>query len=210
MIGEFWPQANLTHLFHFEGNANDESGNGNHGTNNGAVFSLANGKLRQGAGFGGSQSINNIPFNGFPTTVTVLSVCFWAKVNGANNSLMNLMSDDIPDRLNIHFPYSNTVFWDFGNAESGSGRTSFAWDSNWNNAWAWWVLQGDGSNMKVYRNGNLIHSASGKTTTFTKGAKLLRLGDQANGQVDEFVILNRALSAQEIRKWYAWSRGKLQ
>lgn len=43
-------------LYHFEGNANDSSGNSNYGTSTSITYSLANGKLGQGAGFNGTTS----------------------------------------------------------------------------------------------------------------------------------------------------------
>ena len=44
-------------LAHLNGNSNDSSGNANNGSDTNITYSLANGKLGQGAGFNGSSSL---------------------------------------------------------------------------------------------------------------------------------------------------------
>ena len=120
--------------------------------------------------------------------------CFEA-VDSANNRV-----------INAHMPWGDAnVYWDAGN--SGYDRINKAatvseYEGKWNH-WAFTKNVGTGE-MKIYLNGTLWHSGTGKTKRM-KGIKKFRIG-QGNwngsqsyaGRMDEFTVLNKTLSPIEI------------
>ena len=71
------PTDGLVAWYPFNGNANDESGNGNNGTVNGAVISTdRNGNLNSAYSFDSTQSISG-SCSSFPSGNNPRTVCFW-------------------------------------------------------------------------------------------------------------------------------------
>ncbi|MBC7862272.1 MAG: T9SS type A sorting domain-containing protein [Bacteroidia bacterium] len=117
--------------------------------------------------------------------------------------------DSINQRvINAHMPWSDAnVYWDAGNVGGSYDRinkvaTLAEYEGNWN-YWAFTKNVATGS-MKIYLNGVLWHSGTGKTRRM-KNIKKFRLA-QGNwggsnsyaGRMDEFTVFNKELSLAEI------------
>ena len=113
---------------------------------------------------------------------------------------------------------SFTRAWTFS---SGGSLTASLGDVNdYNSGWHMVTAtsdgSGNGSGMKVYLDGNYRGAASGSSTTDVTNTVNLTIGggDNTNnmkgwnGYIDEVPMWSREWDAQEIRKWYTWSKGK--
>lgn len=112
-------------------------------------------------------------------------------------------------QANVHLPWGNSrVYWDCGNDGSGYDRIDKAanpedFAGTWNH-WAFTKNAATGE-MKIYLNGQLWHSGSGKTKPidihdFAIGAAVLA-GNAYYGAIDEFRIWKKALGEQDIQRW---------
>lgn len=160
-------------------------------------------------------------FNGTNKALTELSdftmgnemtIAFWAKGNasaGTNTSILEAY-DTLNNRIiNLHFPWSdNNLYFDVGQS-SGYDRinklmTVAEIDNNWNH-WAL-VKNATTGDMKIYKNGVLWHSGTGKTIPIGYVHRLV-LGTNISsdydwkGKIDEFQIYNAALSQTDIQNW---------
>lgn len=112
--------------------------------------------------------------------------------------------------LNIHLPWSDSrVYWDAGNDGSAYDRidklaTAQQLEGRWND-WAFVKNTATGS-MKIYLNGALWHSGTGKTKPLT-GITAFKLGCDAAGNlpypglIDEVNVFAAELSASTLATW---------
>lgn len=113
--------------------------------------------------------------------------------------------------LNAHLPWSNgRVYWDAGVDEAGyydridKAANTSDYEGKWNH-WAFTKNATTGQ-MKIYLNGILWHSGTGKTKTmegvdiFTIGGNFARTYGY-HGKIDEFCIFNKELSNSDITNW---------
>lgn len=142
-----------------------------------------------------------------------ITVSLWARGNPdvmpANSTIFEGTDANNNRQVNVHLPWSNgRVYWDCGNDGNGYDRIDqAASDSDFEGKWNHWAftknaLTGD---MKIYLNGSLWHSGTGKTKpvdlqNFTLGASVN--GSLSYfGQISEFRIFNKALDENTITEW---------
>ena len=218
------PLEGLIAYYPFNGNANDESGNGNSGSVNGAILTSDR--------FGNEN--NGYKFDGlddFITTEAVLGVgqfnvtfSFWANSN-ATDFDMSILSQDCGDDCDKVY---NLIFNKFLNSanvcEDGhmfNSPLSFAYGEpahygavNFQNqnSWNHYVLViGENKdysyqNFKFYINGNQVqtdcdHNWGGWQVDFPNYPLLIGkkgLDGFFNGEIDDIGIWNRSLTQQEI------------
>lgn len=222
------PLDGLVGYWPFNGNANDESGNGNNGTVNGATLTTDRfGNANSSYSFDGTNIItaNSISY-------TNLAVSIW--YNLSNNSILNPTVGHPPTGSELigqgtqHLP---TIYSDFsiGISNYNNGLSQFAFEksiptgnlyemyyssadissSNWANI----VYSISSSNVKVFLNGTLVDSfvinsdfiKSGNILSF--GARYVQndLNPNCNyfvGKLDDICIWNRSLSQIEITALY--------
>ncbi len=203
----------------------DESGGNtiydSSGNNQTGIFAVGSsaptwtqGKIGKALKFNGAQYAT-LPLNSLPSVADSITVEFWANVGSSQNTSIIGMgpSDDLTNRFNIHFPWSNNnIYWDFGNMSGGTGpgRMTAPFDPSWFGSWAHYAFTVDPTTgMKIFRNGIQIGSTN-VSSSFTKSNKYLLLGGVPvfggwTGSVDNLKIYNRALSASEIA--YEYSQG---
>lgn len=138
---------------------------------------------------------------------------FWSK--GTGNTGMQTSVLEAYDQLNnrvigIHFPWSdNNVYFDAGEG-SGYDRinkvmTVAEIDNNWNH-WAF-VKNATAGTMKIFKNGVLWHSGTGKVSPIGEIHRLV-LGSNFNGgykwdgKIDDFQLFDVALSDATIAANY--------
>ncbi|MDJ0590872.1 MAG: LamG domain-containing protein [Pleurocapsa sp. MO_226.B13] len=147
-----------------------------------------------------------------------ITVSFWA--NGGD-SLPKKKSSIINDKnngplriLNIHLPWSDSrIYFDCGNDGNGYDRVyKTASPSEFKGKWSHWTFTKDANKgeMKIYLNGQLWHSETGKNKPIPEINNDVRLGshnstERYQGKLAYFRIYNRALSQLEIKQDMAGS-----
>lgn len=206
-IGEAWPQSGLVAGYHLNGSSTDFSGNNNHGTDTAITYSQANGKFGKGAGFNGSSSkINLGSIMDFDKNLTI---SFWVKINSIPDFCCFFSKNTWVNKFAILYIANSFRVYNNGGVVLGISTTLAL------NVWHNIVLTYDGTTIIVYINGGLSGSTSYSTSITDSGNFILGVSEAEpsywlDGSMDEFLIFNRALTAQEIRRMYALGVGKLQ
>ncbi len=156
----------------------------------------------------------NVPVNNSLAAIdSFITVSYWAYGNPASqpsNGSCFEATDSVGNRvLNSHTPWSDSnVYWDAGFAGTGYDRinkaaTTNEIEGNWNH-WAF-VKNATNGSMKIYLNGNLWHSGTGKTKpmnnihNFKLGRGVSNSTDSYAGKMDDFAVFNKELNASEIQ-----------
>ena len=205
-VPNYVPTNGLVGWWPFNGNANDESGNGNNGTVNGATLTAdRNGVANQAYSFDGNdliqitnwdEVIGNSPF----------SINFWVKSQ----------------------PYIGWIIA-FGISQNGQGFScgNYHWGSNQFGAqiWRYDYISGTQTNLpdngwnlmsityvsntlKTYKNGSIVHTQNVNYVAPNISTGVLNFGQQLdfseffNGDLDDIGFWNRALTDCEIQNLY--------
>jgi len=164
--------------------------------------------------FTGNKYVDVSP-GGFSNVTNEVTVSFWMYGDVASQPEDGTIFEGVNNKnqrvLNSHLPWSNgRVYWDAGVDETGSydridklANTS-DYEGKWNH-WAFTKNSVTGS-MKIYLNGALWHSGTGKTKTM-EGIDEFKIGANFfstygyHGNIDEFCIFNKELSNSDISSW---------
>lgn len=161
--------------------------------------------------FNGVESVE-IEYS-FPTIQNEITISFWAYGNAdlipINTTILEGIDNNNLRQVNVHLPWGNSnVYWDCGNDGSGYDRIyKAAIENEIEGQWNYWVFTKnaiDGT-MKIYLNGALWHSATGKTKAID--VQSFHIGSSVNmlrgyyGKIDEFRIWDIELSASEIAEY---------
>ena len=181
------------------------------GGNNGVLAggaTTAAGEVGQAFSFDGVDDLVRVPgfLNTAPTSeVTVL---FWQKVSSVKvQSTFVASVSTNPSVFNGHIPFSDgRVYWDFGNISAG-GRLSYTPPVSLVGTWQHFALVASqsGNYMRIFRNGVQEAEKTGMTPFVRTNTDLYIGGGPGlpfGGQIDEFAIFSRALSASEIQALY--------
>ena len=221
------PSNGLVCWFPFNGNANDESGNGKNGVVNGATLTSDRfGKINSAYNFSGTT--NDITLSNSQNLVnTSFTVSAWG-------TLDNLTPTEADAVVIGQFNGQNTGDrkWLFGYRATGNqkGITYYLFDNlgncpnnsfstNWTPQTAEWYnvtwVFNSGNSIKTYINGVLHTTLSTTLTSFnsTSNNILTKIGNGIsantprnipwNGKLDDIGIWNRALTQNEIEKLYS-------
>jgi hypothetical protein len=200
----------LVAFYPFNGNANDESGNGNNGTVNGAVlttdrFENTNKAYSFSNNTVSVQNSSSLSFS----NVRPFSVSIW--VNSiANNQFVHY--------IGLREPGSQTKFWQIYSLANVGGVSGLAFQTNENfemlgtlalnvslpiNTWVNIIGTYEFGNWKLYLNGTLITSTTSTKVFDNNINTILTIGNSGNfqpfyGKLDDIRIYNRALTQEEI------------
>ena len=196
----------LVAYYPVNGDANDESGNGNDGTVYGATLTTDRfGDADSAYSFDGVDDLVEVPDNPIFHFTDQMTVAAWVKPLEAGTIInkwyaldsFNLSIGNGISRFTVAFPGG-----DWGQSETVSAPASMG---------TWTHVAGvfDGENMFLYINGQLAVSqaASG---TIQDSDRPISIGnhpswDAFEGIIDEVYIYNRALSEAEVSQLYASS-----
>ena len=111
--------------------------------------------------------------------------------------------------INIHLPWSNNnVYWDCGNNGSTYDRISnYTNNSSYSSSWNHWTFTKNTNTgeMKIYLNGNILQSGTGKTLPINvESIYLCSNAYESNywsGKIKELQIFNTELGQDTIRDW---------
>jgi len=217
-VPSYVPSDGLVGYWPFNGNANDESGNGNNGTVNGATLTTdRNGNSNSAYSFDGSSYIrisNNPAFN---FGIGDYSISCWVKKTGTDwlNNIIGKSTTHPRTGLYLGFVYNQIRFISGTNitANSSNGDVIHPTDSdNLYNIVA--VFNPSNNLVKLYLNGVLVSStASNATLLNCDNSDDLMVGvahlsgdpsgpEYFHGKIDDIGIWNRALTQQEITQLY--------
>jgi hypothetical protein len=215
----------LVAYYPFNDNANDESGNGNHGTVNGAELTTDRfGNANKSYNFNGINNYINIPFSSSLNTIQKgLTMSAWIYMDGGTGS------GTPPRVLELRGAYGgggDAGFVMLAQSNSNVSRTfEVRWHNNFGNtnisisptsgvsalSWHLITFTCDGSTAigKFYLDGTLINTNSnmplqGVISSCNYNSNPLIIGAEPNqlgkwgGKIDEVRIYNRALNQSEI------------
>ena len=220
-VPNYVPKNGLVGWWPFNGNANDESGNGNHGTVNGAVLtSDRNGKVNSAYNFDGINNdisiskLNNMQYKPISYSVWFnpdsLNVVTYSK--GGGIVLVGRDHCGYYDQGSVMiFDYAsagidNNIAYYRGQDVSKTYYTPLI--NKWQNIIA---SIDENDTIKFYLNGTLISkqyyviAQNGANIPFKFGAGTCTSSSNRflfNGQLDDIAIYNRALTHQEITALY--------
>ena len=228
-------QTGLVGYWPFCGNANDESGNGNNGSVNGATLTTDRfGNPDSAYSFDGVNdyiSLNDSFFNG-SSSVTQLTHSLWFNVSNypTNGSYSFSTKEGYWRTISFRLTSSNKIT--FGGSQP-SPQQYFNIHSPQNivpiNSWNNITVTYQNSTLKLYLNGSIVATetialsslnysylaAGNSTSTNLIGAShpvSPGLNGFVDGKIDDFALWNRALSETEVQQLagapsYTWSTG---
>ncbi|MBU0713264.1 hypothetical protein KJ762_01980 [bacterium] len=208
--------SSLVAYYPFNGNANDESGNGNNGTVNGASLTTDRfGNTNSAYSFDGINDYIIIQNHNTLEPANLTITCFiyvdsesnvvgfddfLRKQYGGNDASYELGLDT--DLGKIHFAI---------NRGSSNGLDGVLISSSTITYNKWHFISGtyDGNEIKLFIDGSLDNSMSFSNTILYDNSRSLSIGSDyyenthwAGGKIDDILIYNRALSESEIDSLY--------
>lgn len=156
-------------------------------------------------------AVDPAPMAALSTAVTIMFRVRGDAVLPINNSILEALDAEGRRMLNVHLPWSDgRVYWDAGNDGSGWDRIDKAatvpnTEGQWNH-WAFVKNTTTGS-MRIYLNGTLWHSGTGKTRPLS-GISRFRFGNALSstdlswpGDIDEINVFATEVAASDIAAW---------
>ena len=217
------PTNGLVGYWPFNGNANDESGHGNHGTVNGAILTAdRNGKPNSAYSFDGANTSKITVSDNLSIRPQNFTIIAWISVS--NSTMWNNV---LSKRINSNNTNSYSLFEGGENLGEQKNYETYDVITNLNgtqittldlsqnnvgiqlNSWNLLIGSYDGNYLRFYINGELIRikSATGKIQYSDDPLFIGTCGFQGDGQnfigkIDDICLYNRALSEQEIKQLY--------
>ena len=203
------PTEGLVGYWSFSGNAQDESGNGNNGTVNGATLDEDRyGNSNSAYSFDGSQNVTT-PFTGVSNSGD-RSISFWVKmdVNQVGGKAFNYGDVGFGGSFNSHI--GNGAQLDISNSTVRYQAPNL--DNQWHHYVYMFSTQFGTSldGVRIYMDGilltNILDSYNYNLYTINTGDNPLTIGghsfDEFQGSIDDFRFYNRILDASEITSLY--------
>jgi hypothetical protein len=212
-VPSYVPTNGLVGWWPFNGNANDESGNGNNGTVNGATLTTDRfGMTGKAYSFDGIS--NNINLNNVSSLTNAVSIGYWINIPNNGGGMAVVQGNPSPP-YNTTFALSNKNLIQsllYSNTCNSANPNLLDTTNNNSNQWVHFVYTIDAnSDGKIYLNGVLRKTINGSGftnclqsgTNLRFGGKWLNNDPQwYNGKLDDIGIWNRALTQQEITDLY--------
>ncbi len=208
-IPSYIPTNGLLAWWPFNGNANDESGNGNHGTVNGASLTAdKNGYQNKAFSFDGNDCIN------IPNVVSSnsFSISIWLNSNDLSAGQQLIYYQGSREWELSNFNLNNGLKYLSGGVKLSDGLhyvNPGAYINN--NSWYHCVLTySQGNKVKIYINSHLVDSSSltPNFSFFTGSATFSSIGAYNRdsryfkGILDDIAIYNRVITPSEIVAMY--------
>ncbi len=191
----------LLAFYSFTGNADDQSGNGHHGTENNGVALTEDrfGNANSAYSFDGVNDFIDIG-SGF-ISPNVITLSAWVKRDGGSGFDDVLVSSTCGGPIFGFNPSNSLIFGgQCNNPIAHSGSSGFVSDTD--TLWHHIAATYSGSAVKVYLDGVVVDSraASGNynTSLALSIGSTPALSEGFNGNIDDFRIYNRALNDTDI------------
>lgn len=212
-VPNYVPTNGLVGWWPFNGNANDGSGNGNHGTVNGATLTAdRNGLAYSAYSFDGLSNYIEMPDNPSLGPANI-SLSMWFKITGnkSDQRLIRRRGYGFDVSYNLTYAYGSqaqnklSTWFYIGNDKSYNPIVDNTLDNIWHNI----ILTYNGFDYIIYLDGNKISTSNSYGQgVFYSGTEFTLARDGSNpdyyfqGQLDDIAIYNRALTQQEITALY--------
>ncbi|MEI8047819.1 MAG: LamG-like jellyroll fold domain-containing protein [Bacteroidota bacterium] len=205
----------LLAYYPFNRNANDESGNKNHGIVYGATSSTdRKGNPYSAYKFDGINDYISVLRFGDKLPADEISVSLWVK-SAVSTTQFQLMLVPDQNRFAVSVDYLhndvNSVFWDYGWQGEGGyapGRL-FDFEQSLDYKWHHYVFISSVSRdfMKMYKDGVLLVQNTDPMPLMQNAGKEMRIGSAdsrwfTNGMIDDIRIYSKVLSQNEILDLY--------
>ena len=221
-VPPYVPTNGLVGWWPFNGNANDESGNGNNGTVNGATLTTDRfGQVGNAYSFDGISNDISVQHNSSLNILPVsISVWFKTSISQPNKMLVNKYACQSQNGYSFRLNSNKPSAFYFSNSSGTSNylsldpiSTNFSSlnDNSWHNGTI--IIEPD--SVKLYIDGILLNSDTvNGVLSVTSTIENLRFGSYPqnicfgpqnffyDGQIDDIGIWNRALTQQEITDLY--------
>jgi hypothetical protein len=220
-LPSYVPADGLVGWWPFNGNANDESGNGNHGVVNGATLAEDRfGQLTSAMNFDGID--DDITIQNSPELMILgdITMSAWVRTEGYDqvHNYQTVISKRQQDYswqyamgISYHFPNSHATKF-ITSRGNGPGNQDQVWSVTpvETNQWEHWTCVYEGNEIRIYRNGILDTFGFNDVVTPVQDGVLLfgrshtwNTAEQFLGSIDDIAIYNRALTPAEITQLYA-------
>ena len=221
-IPSYVPKNGLVGYWPFNGNANDESGNGNHGTVNGATLTTdRNGVGNSAYSFDGYSNFISVPnSSSIDITGKEISITLWLNQQNLNSDFLQkgISKSGWGIGSGYELLYRNTYNGDNGAIQLSWAHGGLQQTYDFNSKNSKWInittvfSNGIGS---FFVDGKLISTNKGvgqAFTNFISNNYPLLFGKRTSGQqycgyvkgiMDDIAIYNRALTEQEVKQLYA-------
>ncbi len=220
-LPSYLPSNGLVGWWPFNGNANDESGNGNDGTVlSGTVLSTD--RYNQSNSSYEVDGLNCPNAKGVSIPASLINseytVSIWSKSNDSTK-VSQCMINSYPHGfigLNLNYGLSvclNKICSFYGNGNWIDGGDQILWDSFKKESWKHFIITKKLNSIEYYENGNLKYVQSisqlaspGTISSFVCDAISINGGggcyETFKGKIDDVAIYNRALTQEEITALY--------
>ena len=217
-IPSYVPTNGLVGYWPFNGNANDESGNGNNGVVNGATLTSDRfGNVGKALSFDGMSNYVEVPHSSTFNFTNKITISLWIKPNtifapGVESYVLNKQSNYGASQVGFHIYYwynsslgSMITFRCRNGNNSNWGGCSYNSLSPFTNTWKNFILAYDSVSMRIYIDGQFFTSSSPENLGYNNASILIGKfisGGYFKGDIDDIAIYNRALNSQEITQLY--------
>ncbi len=201
----------LIAYYPFNGNANDESGNGNNGTINGATLTTDRfGSDNRAYSFNGSSDyISLFDNNGLQFGTDDVTVCAWIKTSQVTGGRI-LCRGECNGSAGWQLTFDNSTNSMLVGLQHGGGATYFRGNKTINdNSWHFLCWYRKNNNIQMFIDGQPNGTSGLFTTSLTNLNSNLKIGigdSPCNypfkGSIDDIRIFNRAISESEIEQLY--------
>ena len=231
-LSSYVPTDGLVAYYPFNGNANDESGNGNHGTVNGAT--LANDQngnenkayeftVDQGASWGSPQQEIEIGFNSSMNS-NFLTLSAWVNprvkpspYNDRSHSIFGRWDGGVSNEI-FRFGIGNDNALYFQINDGNNNVENYHGGNIPFDSWTHVAAVLNEKNIKLYVNGQMVSDQLFENNINTTGSSDLTIASMPmsngtwyffDGYLDEMGYWNRALTEQEVQNLYTSSTGDI-
>ena len=236
-LPSYVPTDGLVAYYPFNGNANDESGNGNHGTVNGATLtSDRDGNENSSYSFDGVSDDVRINLNSINNTFEDninFTINLWFKSQDENGPLVSFRDDVYVTNFNVGClsdVLKNPSKLGVKVRENGYGNGNYIFSDEPVNDNAWYMVSfqriSSTGLINLFINGVLSYSnTNGHTGRLVFSENKMSIGSEQewiqsgfvtttdeeffNGVIDDVGIWNRALTEKEIQNLYTSSTGDI-
>lgn len=222
-LPSYVPADGLVAFYPFNGNANDVSGNGNHGTVNGATLTTDRYNNADNAYVFDNSNIE-IPHQFYSNGWNEYTINLWFLTSDktvSSQAILNTIPHD-GEGLNFNHPHHINVFSHYKSSDLNIDNWDI-WSGNEfsinveNNIWYMISIVKHNDEYKYYINNQLIStsinalSAQNQLTGFTIGSITQENNNQENllGKLDDIGFWNKALSQEEMQNLYNSSTGDI-
>jgi hypothetical protein len=209
LINNILPTLGLVAYYPFNGNANDESGNGNNGTVHGTTSTSDRfGNANNAQYFNGSSYINYPEL--FSATQKAFSFSLWVEINNISSQSSILYKGSINGEFQVNAQVDKFNFGIHLSSGLYDWTTVASQDYVKNKFYHLAGIYKQGNSIELWVNGILANTVSIPSLNLYVGATISSIGaynnitysQYVNGIIDDVRIYNRALSGSEIQALY--------